>query len=87
MAARQRNRTAAVTADGEIREEWFTVETPEGNAVAGVDNVFDFDSESEALQVVKNLVGDVGKPLTVVGYARSELGTYAAVTRIERMDE
>lgn len=86
MAARQRNRTAAISGEGEIRSEWFTVETSDGNAVAGLDNVFDLESEEDALQVVQALVAEVGKPLTVVGYSRVALGTYAAVTKIERVD-
>lgn len=86
MAMRQRNRTAAVDHDsGEIRDEWFTVETEDGVAVGGLDNVFDFESEQEALRVVKNLVVEAGRPLTVVGYTRAELGTYQAVMKIEEV--
>lgn len=84
--ARQRNRTAAVSSEGELREEWFTVETPEGNAVGGVDGLFDVDSKEDALRMVENLVTEVGKPLTVVRYTRAALGTYAAITKVERVD-
>lgn len=87
MGHRQRSRTTAVDHDsGELCSEWFTVETDEGVAVGGLDNVFDFEDEESALRVVHNLVAEVGKPLTVVGYSRVTLGTYAAVTKIERVD-
>ncbi len=84
--ARQRNRNAPMGEDGVFLEVWFTVETEEGNAVGGVDAVFDFESEEDALRVVQNLAVDVGKPLKVVGYTRSLLGTYAAVTSVEKID-
>lgn len=87
MGHRQRGRTIPVDPEnGELRSEWFTVETDEGVAVGGLDNVFDFEDEESALRVVQNLVAEVGKPLTVVGYSRVTLGTYAAVTKIERVD-
>lgn len=85
--ARQRNRTAAVLEDGAIRDEWFTVETPEGNAVAGVDNVFDFEDEDAATLRAVGLAVELARPLTVVGYTRTTLGTYAAITKVERVEE
>lgn len=84
--ARQRARQSAWGDDGP-RREWFTVETADGNAVGGVDGVFDFDSEEEALRVVQNLVVEVGKSLTVVRYVRAHMGTYQAVTKIEKVEE
>lgn len=86
--ATQRNRTAAVHSEsGEIRDEWFTVETEDGVAVAGVDRNFDLASEEEALRVVQNAALEVGKPLSVVGYTRTVLGTYAAVTKVQKIEK
>lgn len=86
MAPRYRNRTAAVNDEQQIRDEWFTVETSEGNAIGGLDGVFDWDSEDEALHVLRNLVVESGKVLTVVGYTRTQLGSYGAVTKVEKID-
>lgn len=86
MGVRQRGRSVSVSSDGELLEEWYTVETSEGVAVGGLDAVFDFETEAIAIDVLKNVVAEVGKPLSVVGYTRSVLGTYAAVTKVEKVD-
>lgn len=83
--ARQRNRTAVTDGSGGFREMWFTVETEDGNAVGGVDGVFDHEDEGAAELALQGLVVEVGKPLSVVGYSREVLGTYAAVTKIEKV--
>jgi hypothetical protein len=83
--ARFRNRTAPVDEGGEIREAWMCVETQDGNAAAGVDGVFDHDTESGAETAVQNLAVEIGKPLSVVVYTREVLSTYAAVTKIEKV--
>lgn len=77
--ARQRNRQSPEL------EVWFTVETEDGNAVSGVDGVFDYGAEDDALAAALRLAGEVGKPLSVVGYTRNILGTYAAVTKVEKV--
>lgn len=87
MAPRYRNRTAAINESGGIRSEWFTVETQDGNAIGGLDSVFDFEDEDVASHVAANLAIESGKPLTVVAYTRKALGTYRAVTKVERVDE
>lgn len=83
--AKQLNRQTPWGEDGPM-DEWFTAETPDGNPVGGLDGVFHFDSEETALGVVRNLIADVGKPLTVVGYTRVALGTYRAVMKVEKVE-
>lgn len=82
--ARERARLAPAP-DGEFLDEWFTVETDDGNALSGLDARFDFLTEEDALTAVNSLAVQVNKPLTVVGYTRTELGKYAAVTKIEKV--
>ena len=80
MPPRHRNRQSPVD-----KTVWVTVETEDGNAVAGVDGVFDFDSEAEATDAAQRLAVEVGKPLSVVVYSREAVATYAAVTRVEKI--
>jgi hypothetical protein len=82
---RERGRYTPTNGEGAFRDEWFAVETESGNAVSGVDGVFDFESEQQALDVVGQFALETGKALTVVGYTRVELGTYKAVTKVEKV--
>lgn len=82
--AKQRNRTEPWGEDGPWKR-WFTVETPDGNAVAGVDGVFDFQTEEEAVDLLGAVAHEVGKPLTVVEHKKFHLATYQAVMKIEKI--
>lgn len=85
--AQQRNRTAAVDQEtSAFLRTWFTVETPEGNAVAGADRVFDHEAQANAEQALQHLIVETGRPLSVVRYSRQELATYQAVMRVEKVE-
>lgn len=86
MAQQQARRAAVHQESGEFKHTWFTVETEDGNAVAGADRVFDHDTEADATQALQHLIHEVGKPLAVVRYSRQEVAKYAAVTRIEKVE-
>lgn len=83
--AKQRARNTPWGEDGAWCD-WFTVETPDGNAVAGVDGRFDFEDEQDALELLQAVAAEVGKPLTVVRHKRLAVATYQAVMKIEKVE-
>lgn len=82
---RQKNRIAP-TGDGDkILESWFAVETDDGNAIAGVDGHFEWADQQSAETAVVRFATETARSVSVVGYTRKVLGTYAAVTEVKKV--